>query len=264
MRRAALAAFATLIAMAGLWLWRSQARTGVSALIARIPASATSVVGVDVAALRRTGILDRLAGPPEMESAEYQKFVADTGFNYRQDLDYVIAGLGDQGNYFVLRGRFNWPALERYARANGGTCERGACRLRTDSGKDASFTLAEPRVLTVSVGRGFMGAKQFPPPRGIAWAVLDEPPDLFQGAAKVRAAVEAGPGGVTARLAADCPDESARSALAARLQATLQKLRRTSSAGFGEGTVRARPNSVEVTWRLELDALRSLDLPRPD
>lgn len=264
MRRAALAAFAALIAMGGLWLWRSQARAGARALIARIPASATSVIGVDVAALRRTGMLDRLAGPREMESAEYQKFVADTGFNYRQDLDYVVAGLGDQGNYFVLRGRFNWPALERYARTNGGTCERGACRLRTDSGKDASFTLAEPGVLTVAVGRGFLGAKQFPPPRGIAWAVLDEPPALFQGADKVRAAVEAGSGGLIAHLAADCPDESARSALAARLQAALQRLRGMSSGGFGEGTVRAKNNSVEVTWRLEPGALSSLDLPQPD
>lgn len=264
MRRAALAALAILTAMAGLWLWRWHAAADVRALIARIPASATSVIGVDVAALRSAGMLDRLAGPREMESAEYRQFVSETGFDYRRDLDYVVAGLARPGNCFVLRGRFNWSALERYARANGGTCERGACRLRTDSGKDASFTLAEPRVLTVSVGRGFMGAKQFPPPRGIAWAVLDEPPDLFQGAAKVRAAVEAGPGGLTARLAADCPDESVRSALAARLQAVLQKMRTMSSGGFGEGTVRANHNSVEVTWRLELDALRSLDLPRPD
>jgi hypothetical protein len=264
MRRAALAAFATLIAMAGLWLWRSQSGTGARELIARIPASATSVIGIDVAALRRTGILDRLAGPREMESAEYRKFVADTGFNYRQDLDYVVAGLGDQGNYFVLRGRFNWPALERYARASGGTCERGACRLRTDSGKDASFTLAEPRVLTVSVGSGFMGAKGFQPPRGIAWAVLDEPPELFHGAEKVRLTVDAGTAGLRAHLVAECPDESAQPALAARLQRALQRLRVTSRDGFGKGIVESKRNSVEVTWRLEPAALLSLDLPQPD
>lgn len=264
MRRPALAALAALIAIAAsVLLWQTQ-KADATTLIARIPAVATFVIGVDVAALRASGMLERLAGPREMESAEYREFLTATRFDYRKDLDYAVVGLSSEGHYFALRGRFDWPTLERYATSNSGACEQGSCRLRTDSGRDAMFTLAEPSVLTVFLGPGFHDRKRFQSPSGVAWAVLDDPPDLFQGATKIRVTVESAFGGLTARLLADCPDESVQPALAARLQAVLQRLQATSHDGITKGSVTLKKKSVEVTWRLDPKALLSLDLGRPD
>lgn len=257
---AGLAAVAALAAVAGgarLWQGRHAEATE---LIAYIPATATTTIGVDVAALRGSGALDRIAGPRELESPEYRQFLAATRFDYRTDLDYAVAGLSAEGNYFALRGRFDWEALVRYAIASGGACLDGVCRLRTDSGKDASFTLASRNVLTISVGPGSRQTKRFPSPSGVAWAVLDDPPELFRGAQRVRLAVKAAPAGLIAHLAADCPDESARADLAMRLQGVLQRSRILE----GQAHVAVRQNFLELRGRLDPGLLSSLGLSLAD
>lgn len=257
MRRLALSALAVVAVGAGFWFWQSRENAYAGRLIARIPSASTTTVGIDVAALRRTGLLDRIAGARDLESPEYRRFVEETGFDYRQDLDYAVAGLEDDANHFVLRGSFDWTALERYALSNGGSCVRGACSLRTDSGREASFTLAEPNVLTVTVGTHAPGSKRFAPPGGVAWAVLDRPPpSLFEGATKVTISIQAGTKGATARLQAICPDRDRRPVLAASLQSALENLRAGPLAtDLSKGAVKTTDSGVEISWRL--DGLRN-------
>jgi hypothetical protein len=252
-RRLGVAALGLGAAVLGAWLWRVRTNAA-GPLIAQIPHEATTVVGVDVAALRRTGVLDRLSGPRELESPEYRKFIADSGFDYRQDLDYAVAGLSAEGNYFALRGRFSWPKLELYARSNGGTCSDGVCRLQTDSGKNASFRLRAPNLLTVSVGRARAGGKNFQAPSGIAWAVVDRPPPLFEGAAKLQFTAQVSAAGLTARILAECADAAAPPLLAARLEAAL----RSFPGRLAKGRVTASPNGVEVSWALDAASIAAL------
>jgi hypothetical protein len=259
---AALALVAVIAAAAGILRWRASGE--VRDLLARIPDAASTIAGIDVAALRSTGALDRIAGPAGVESPEYRAFVAETGFDYRKDLDYAIAGLSDDANYFVLRGRFDWSALQRYAMSNGGSCSQRSCSLRTDSAKDLSFALEKPTLLSISVGNRVSGAKRFSPPSGVAWAVLDRPPEIFACANKVIISVEGGLGGLVVRLAALCPDAEARPGLAANLHSALQRFRAVPAkaplAELGRGIVETTDEGVVITWRLDSAALTAFVL----
>jgi hypothetical protein len=86
------------------------------------------VLGVDFAALRRAGVLGSLGGGVT-EEADYKTFVARTGFDYKRDLDHALLAFAPRAKYFLLRGRFNWKALESYASAEGGGCRNSVCRM---------------------------------------------------------------------------------------------------------------------------------------
>jgi hypothetical protein len=60
---------------------------------------------------------------------EYKDFVAQTGFDYRRDLDLALVSFHHSDSFFLVRGRFDWPRLEAFARQNRGSCYRSLCRL---------------------------------------------------------------------------------------------------------------------------------------
>lgn len=97
------------------------------ALLGRFPQSDSAVLSADVALLRRGGLFPAATAAPE---PDYRKFVEGSGFDYRRDLDSVVAALGASGNYFIARGRFNWKKLREYAAAQGGSCYQDLCRLQ--------------------------------------------------------------------------------------------------------------------------------------
>jgi hypothetical protein len=248
---------------AGIWIWqtRRKAALELQEAVQLLPSAAETVIGFNVALLRVSGVLDRIAGSPEMESSDYRKFVKDAGFDYRRDLDYAVAGFEKESNRFVLRGRFDWPTLERYAIANGGSCADGVCSLQTDSGKVASFTLAKPNLLSLSVGPQGPGTKELSPPPGVVWAVMDNPPLPFEGGSRVVVSVQAGLDGLFARLVADCRGPDVCLALAARLESALERFRGGPPAlasGIGKGRLQLLEGAVEVAWRLDSAALASL------
>ncbi len=61
-------------------------------------------------------MLDLLAGSKAAEEPDYRRFVEQTGFDYRTDLDAVRGGVLHGDVYFALRGRFEWKQLAEYAR----------------------------------------------------------------------------------------------------------------------------------------------------
>lgn len=97
------------------------------ALLSRFPAEDALAVGIDVAALRRSGLLG--ASTMRLEP-EYKEFLDGTGFDYRRDLDSVTASFAHSGNYFIARGRFNWAKLREYVAHSGGSCYRDLCRVQ--------------------------------------------------------------------------------------------------------------------------------------
>jgi hypothetical protein len=144
---------------AALWYWQSRRIPPFARLIEYLPPADAVVLHIDVAALRRAGVLDLIAGSRAAEESEYRTFVTQSGFNYREDLDSVLASFhGGQVN-MLLGGRFDWKALEAYARRQGGTCENGFCRMPASTpGRTISFFALHERVMALATGPDPWGA----------------------------------------------------------------------------------------------------------
>lgn len=142
------------------WL-RARKAAGPSDLVAYLPTTDASVLYVDVNSLRRSGILGMVAGPKTDEEPEYQQFVGETKFDYRQDLDAVAAALKDGRTYFALRGRFHWSNLKDYAGRHGGSCHNDFCVVAgSQPNRRISFYLLQPDVMAMAIGPDDFGAYQ--------------------------------------------------------------------------------------------------------
>ena len=96
------------------------------ALLSRFPAEDAIVLNIDLASVRKAGLLSASKIPLE---PEYKKFLDGTAFDYRRDLDSVTASFSKSGNFFIARGRFNWSKLRDYATHQGGSCYQELCRM---------------------------------------------------------------------------------------------------------------------------------------
>jgi hypothetical protein len=105
-----------------------------------LPAGEGPTLYADFALLRRTGLLDRLAGDGAAAEEDYKAFIGATGFDYRKDLDAALVQWRDGATLFVLAGRFDGERLETYARTQGGRCVKGLCTLEGSTpGRRISF-----------------------------------------------------------------------------------------------------------------------------
>jgi hypothetical protein len=130
-----------------------------------LPRGDATVFFVNVAALRRAGLLETLAGASKMEDAEYRAFVGQTRLDYRRDID-AIAGSADRGRIcFIVRGRFDWGKLRAYARSRGGACTGAMCEApASDAGRWASFVEIQPDALGLALSADRDAAKALLPP----------------------------------------------------------------------------------------------------
>jgi hypothetical protein len=101
-----------------------------AALLTRVPSSDSVVIYVDVAALRRSGVLSILDNSKIAEEPEYQAFVHETDFDYKQDLDAVMLAFAPTGKFLLVRGRFDWKSLRSYAESQSGRCYNALCRMQ--------------------------------------------------------------------------------------------------------------------------------------
>ncbi len=121
-----------LICAATVWgvaFYRSRAVSNPAAMLARLPSRDATVLYIDFDALRKSDVLDIITGPKAAEEPEYKLFVAKTEFNYKQDLDTALVSFHPDGNFFLLRGRFDWKSLRNYAGDQNGTCYNTVCRM---------------------------------------------------------------------------------------------------------------------------------------
>ncbi|HXS97256.1 MAG TPA: hypothetical protein VN736_21815 [Candidatus Limnocylindrales bacterium] len=134
------------------WVTFSIRQASPGALLRRLPAGGALVLSVDFAALRNAGILNLLGGAGVGEDPEYQAFVQKTKFNYKQDLDLALAAFGASGKYMLLKGRFDWNSLEAYARAQGGGCADGLCKMQGSTpDRKISFFKLQSGVMALAV-----------------------------------------------------------------------------------------------------------------
>lgn len=118
----------------------------------RLPTQEALVFYVDFAALRKGGVLEMLAGSRVSEEPEYQVFVIKTGFDYKRDLDAVLACFTPRAKYLVVQGHFDWNSLQSYAREQGGTCHDALCRMSGSTPeRKISFFPLRPNLMGLAV-----------------------------------------------------------------------------------------------------------------
>lgn len=147
------AALAGVLMGASAYWFHSRAYNAMQ-LVQMLPPDNAVYAYLNVAALRSLGILDKIAGPISGEDVDYRKFVEDTGFNYREDLDSLAVAFREGDIYYAAQGRFNWAKLEAFAAARGGKCEQFQCRVAgSEPGRDVTYYMPRTSTLAIAVSR---------------------------------------------------------------------------------------------------------------
>jgi hypothetical protein len=170
------------LAVAGVYMFRMRGGSKPSDLVAYLPAENATVIYIDVDAIRRSGILNMIAGSKAAEEIEYKQFVDATLFDYRQDLDAVAAAFKDNQIFFALRGRFHWKTLMDYARHQGGSCRSGFCFAPgSRPNRQISFYALRPDTMALAISSDDYAAYQvaskpaatpMTPPAQPVWAIV--------------------------------------------------------------------------------------------
>ena len=149
----ALLVVALCVAAVGVARWlRVSSPYDAARLLAALPLEKATLVYIDTALLRQSGTLELLAGSKAAEEPDYRKFVEQTGFDYRKDLDAVAAAFVDNHVYITLRGRFQWKQLTTYAESQGGECHYSVCTMPGSSlERNISFYPLKSDVLALAV-----------------------------------------------------------------------------------------------------------------
>jgi hypothetical protein len=256
-------------------------------MLACLPPGEGPTLYVNVELLRKTGILEQLAGRPGGEEADYRQFVEASGFDYRRDLDAVLVEWRRGTALFVLKGRFDQDRLETYVRTNGGLCVHSFCSLPGSvPERRISFQPLGRRVMALSAGADAMGAARirehasqpgFDPPSGPVWISLpassfhaepDSPPwldvlfEALQGAQRAVLTLEVHPDGFALVLNAPCESSDKAKEVAGRLTSATASLKdliarsgrapepSSPAAALSGGTFHAEQAMVRGNWPL--------------
>ncbi len=162
--RIALAVLVLGAAAFGVFLWLRNSSYDAGRLLGMLPAERATLVYIDTESLRKSGLLDLVAGSKAAEEADYRKFVEQTGFDYRTDLDTVAAAFVDGRVYTALRGRFQWAKLAAYAESQGGQCRDSVCGMPGSSPeRNISFYEVTSNVLALAVSADPRGVTSIGP-----------------------------------------------------------------------------------------------------
>lgn len=294
MKKTALALLLLAATIGGFYAWRSARTLNNQQLIQSLPQARATHVFIDVDGLRKSGLLDLIAGSKSAEDPDYKSFVDQTGLDYRTDLDAVAAAFSEGNTYLALRGRFKWNKLAAYTQSHGGKCASTTCSLPASrSGYFISFLLLRPAVLAMAVANDEHGVNMIGPqawrkpphlPSEPVWIsvpsfALSEA-NLASGthafleplsqAQDVTFAVGAAQKGFQIRLEAVCATPEIAELLTRRLSATTDMLKKMLerdhmtpnpndlSGVLTAGTFSQRTDHVTGTWPIERGFLESL------
>ena len=295
MRKTALALLLLVAAIGGFYWWRTSRTLNNQQLIQSLPQARATHVFIDVDGLRRSGLLDLIAGSKSAEDPDYKAFIEQTGLDYRTDLDAVAAAFSEGNAYLALRGRFTWKKLTAYAQAHGGKCATAtSCSMpATRSGYFISFTPLRAKVLAMAVsndehGVSMIGLQDWrKPPRLPAEPVWISVPSFalsdanlgsgthaflepLSQAQTVTFSVGSGPKGFQIRVEAVCATPEIAELLTRRLSASTDMLKKmlerekmtpnpTDLSGvLTAGTFSQQNQQVNGSWPIERGFLESL------
>lgn len=93
-------------------------------------------------------VIRQVAGAAGGEEQDYKDFVDRTGFDFRRDLDRLVAVIGEPHAYYLASGRFNWAKISAYA----GNCVKGVCSLpASQPGKWISLMQLREGLIAIAV-----------------------------------------------------------------------------------------------------------------
>jgi hypothetical protein len=283
------------LAVGGVYWNRTRGGSMPSDLVGYLPSANATVVYIDVGAMRRSGILNMIAGSKAAEEIEYKQFVDQTLFDYREDLDAVAAVFKQNQVFLALRGRFHWKNLMDFARRQGGSCHDGFC-VTTGSrpNRRISFYALREDVMALAVSTEDFAAyqinrKQAPLagalPQEPVWAMVpvaalksaDDLPDVLKPYTSALGSAEQVVftlGGVSEHLQlalnVTCSDTQTASSLLVDLEGATNKLRKflaseRQKADPGDltrvlvaGSFRREERKVTGQWPLERSFVEAL------
>jgi hypothetical protein len=128
---APVAGLAVLCALAiwGLIAYRNWSSWNAADMASALPEENAVMLYVDLNAIRKTSVFAAIAGTKSVEELDYRKFVNETGFDYKTDLDRVLISFLGRDRYAVAVGRFNWPRIRGYAGRSGASCINAVCEV---------------------------------------------------------------------------------------------------------------------------------------
>jgi hypothetical protein len=146
--------------LAGLWYFRSGRPLTPGEIVAHLPPNAEVTGFIDLSLLRESGVLDVLAGDRAIEENDYRRFVDETGFDYRTDLNQMAFAFRGGNSYAVVSGSFEWDLLRHYALNQSGICRFGICRMGGPGAtRRISFFRLRPGVLAAGSGEEWAAAE---------------------------------------------------------------------------------------------------------
>lgn len=242
-----------------LWWLRGARSAGAGPMMAELPAGDGVTLFVNTRQLRRTGVLERLAGEAGAEEDDYRRFVEATGFHYRTDLDALLLRIEENHRFIVAAGRFRFDRLRLYCLAAGGRCAGPLCSLpgsaperqiswvKLDGGLLGLAVSPDP-LAAAGLGQG-PAQREWQPPVAPAWIYIPGPllkpgSGLPAAAAAFLAAlggarwailsVDFSGEGLAATLEAPCPSPGVAAGIAAGLQQASQALKETLARERGK------------------------------
>jgi hypothetical protein len=168
-----------------------------TAMAAYFPKREATVAYLDIAAVRNSGLLDKLVGSRVAEEADYRRFVEQTGFDYKRDLDRAMVNSAGGIHYFLLQGRFDWAKLRSYVQQNGGSCRGDECTIQGSTPERIiSFRPLRDDLMAMATARDDAGSRAIDrrTPTPAAFSVPNEPVWLHVPAEAIRSARELPPG----------------------------------------------------------------------
>lgn len=265
-------------------------------MAAYAPAGARAVAFIDVAALRKAGVLELLAGSKAVEESEYQRFVRETQFDYRTDLDAILLVFLDGENYYLAAGRIRWSPLRDYISQTGGACWNAFCTTQSaQPGQFVSFLPIRRDLLAVALSRNRMAAQslaqgpRFKPRQALppdpVWVWLSDAalksPEAYPPGTQLFIKALQGSGGVTfavgadgtrfrARMRVSCRSEREADILVAQFERITDVLRKIlAGSGFqpnprdlsgvlAAGVFERKGTEVSGEWPIERAFLETL------
>ena len=135
--------------------------------MALLPRSDAVLFFADVRAIRETGLLAKVAGSKAVEESDYQRFVAETHFDYQKDIDAIAAVSLPAQTFAVVRGTFDWNRLSKYATEHGGKCHNSYCQLPASKQNQwISFFPVQKTLMAIAVSPDPTAAYMLLPRRG--------------------------------------------------------------------------------------------------
>ena len=145
----------------GVYIYLTRGPSTPADLASYLPDKNSTLLYIDVDAMRRSGILNMIAGSKAAEELEYKSFVEQTRFDYRHDLDALAATFTGDQIFFVLRGRFDWKKLRAYAQQQGGLCRNAFCSMNgSKPQRHISFYALKSNVMALAESPDDMAAYQ--------------------------------------------------------------------------------------------------------